>query len=107
MLGRERVGVQAGGQDAAKDGVAFRLDPEISGRKATVEAVAMPTPGGGGAVAQSPIGLFASRGFGFLGLQADPQEGRRMQRMGGIRFAFDQSLVESGVVGSQRGEAGA
>ena len=60
------MGVQAGRKDAAEDGIALGLDAEVTGREAAVEAVAMATPGGGGAVAQGPVRFLTADGRGFL-----------------------------------------
>ena len=61
----------------------------------------MTAPSGGALIAQGPVGLFAPRSRSLLGLQSDPQEGGRMQRVGRVGFAFDQSRVEFGFGGSQ------
>ena len=68
---------------------AVGLDTEISRSEAAIEAVTMTTPSGGTLVTQGPVGLLAPRSRGLLGLQSDPQEGGRMQRISGISLVVE------------------
>ena len=65
------------------------LDPEVARGEASVEAVAMATPGGGSSVVQGPVRFFGARRLGFLRFQSDAQEGGGVQRIGGVLFALE------------------
>ena len=106
MLAREGVGVQAGGQDMFEYVRSGGLDAEVARGESSVEAVAMATPGGGGAVAKSPIRFFTARRLSFLGFQSDAQEGRGVQRIGGVLFALE-ALAEFTIGPFNLGQLGA
>ena len=89
VLSRERVRVQAGREHVLEHVTAVGLDTEISRGEAAIEAVTMTTPSRGALVVQGPVGLFAPRSRGLLGLQSDPQEGGRMQRISGISLVVE------------------
>ena len=106
MLAREGVGVQAGGQDMFEYVRSGGLDAEVAGSEASVEAVAMPTPSGGSAIVKSPVRFFTARRLGFLGFQSDAQEGRGVQRIGGVLFALE-ALAEFTIGPFNLGQLGA